>query len=117
RTPGMVSSDSGLSSVRRRGGRLSATKTATAAERAAVRTKNRFTNQNHNQRRGRGTRRADRFSADSAVSASIVSEIRAGLERRSLVGVFPGEFRLRAAEVSERRGLLVDRPAQVQLVH
>src|SRR5688572_5094575 len=37
-----------------------------------------------------------------------------GLERRCLVRRFPGEFRLVAPEVAVGRGLLVDRPQQVE---
>src|SRR5918993_1435707 len=37
-----------------------------------------------------------------------------GAERVGLVGALPGELRLGAPEVSERGGLLVDRPAQVE---
>ena len=40
--------------------------------------------------------------------------LRVGAKRVSLVGALPSELRLGAAEVAERRGLAVDRPAQVE---
>src|SRR6476469_4266126 len=39
---------------------------------------------------------------------------RVRLERLRLVGALPGELRFAAPEVPERRGLLVDGPAQVE---
>jgi hypothetical protein len=39
---------------------------------------------------------------------------RGGLQRGGLVGAFPGEFRLVAAEVAVGGGLLVDRAQQVE---
>ena len=92
--------------ARRRGGSVTPTKTATAATRAAV------------------ARRS--FFTDSDVRVSAFSD-RHGPAKpacrtvpdcgRGLVGALPGELRLGAAEVAERRGLLVDRPAQVELLH
>src|ERR1051326_3943531 len=40
-----------------------------------------------------------------------------GTQGCSFVGALPGELRLVAAEVPERRRLLVNRPAQVELLH
>src|SRR5205814_9533451 len=91
--PGSDPSGTGGSAIRR-GGRLNAIKTATAAARAAVPSNNFFT--------------AERCcGSDSGCRA----------QRRRLVGSFPGELRLRAAEVTECGGLLVDRPPYIEIFH
>src|SRR2546430_1915524 len=82
----------GAESASGRGGRVRPTQTATAAAMAAVASRNFFTN------------------SDFAST----SDPRARLQRRRFVGSLPREFRLRAAEVAERSGLLVDRTAQVE---
>src|SRR5262245_7322001 len=83
----------------RRGGRATNAYKTTAASRAAVR-RNAF------------------LKATGLVSAPPrASDSRGGLERCRLVGAFPGELRLAAAEVAERRRLLVDRLAEVELLH
>src|SRR5687768_832484 len=76
------------------GGSVRTMKRKTAAHRAAV-ILNQF-----------GTR--TRLDARRFLHAGV------GAQRVSLVGALPRELRLRAAEVSERRGLAEDRPAQVE---
>src|SRR5213075_530120 len=76
------------SSARRRGGSVRPANTQMAATRAAI-----------------------------TITTRFIRALEAGvrLERRRFVGPLPRELRLGAAEVAERGGLLVDRPAQVQL--
>src|SRR5262249_37663182 len=52
-----------------------------------------------------------------AECAGAASDAGRGLQRGGLVGPLPGELRLGAAEVAERRGLAVDRLAEVELLH
>src|SRR5689334_8708867 len=96
--PGTVPSIAAASWIRR-GGATRRARTTTAATRAAVATSTRII------RTMRPRRRCAR------------SDARGGLERGSLVGPLPRELGLGAAEVAEGRGLLVDRPAQVELLH
>src|SRR4051794_39823042 len=94
----LPSSDAGRSS--RRCGATDRAKTATAATRAAVQTSAR----NICEVRGTGLPRSR-------------SDAGCGFERRRFVGPLPGELRLGTAEMAERRGLAVDRPAQIELLH
>src|SRR5215213_1558913 len=91
--PAIVPSALGASATRR-GGREKAMKTATAAARAAVARNNFFTAE-------------ERCASDSGCRAQC----------RCLVAALPGELGLGAPEMTEGGGLLVDRPAQVELFH
>src|SRR6266850_515023 len=57
-------------------------------------------------------------TAAIAITTRFIRWLKAGvrLERRRFVGPLPRELRLGAAEMAERGRLLVDRPAQIQLV-
>src|SRR5438045_1735295 len=93
----------GAASAIGRGGAVKATKTATAAARAAAAMNSFFT------RTERGGRRL--LTGGRRLQGGPC------LQRGRLVGALPGELRLGAAEVAERGGLLVDRPAQIELLH
>src|SRR5438270_13742146 len=90
----------------RRGGIVAATKTATAATRTAAARRIRMARD----------RSADRPVADGR-SKLPPPHSGGGSQRCGLVRPFPRELGLGASEVAERRGLLVDRPPQVELLH
>src|SRR5947209_13713326 len=90
RPPGMAPSDHGVR-VRRAGAMVAMTSAPAAAARAAATRTQRFT--------------------------KAALEPRGCFQRRRLVRPFPREFGFGAAEVAERRRLLVDRPAQIELFH
>src|SRR5256885_13040429 len=53
----------------------------------------------------------------TAVARKIRLDTGRGTQRGRLVGAFPGELGLGASEVTERRRLLVNRTAQIELLH
>src|SRR5688572_28867879 len=83
-------------------------KTTTAATKAAV-------VRNINVRLGKLTAaECDASIRSAAALAGAALHARVSLQAGGLVGLFPCELRLGAAEVAERGGLLVDRTPQIQ---
>ena len=62
--------------------------------------------------------RRDRVTGQaSSATMERSSDPGVGAQCARLVGSLPGELRFGAAEVTERRGLLVDRPSEIELFH
>src|SRR5262252_2531391 len=102
------------------GGSVSRTQTTTAARMAAVPSRTFVTGtgsspNRHHRRHGANREGAARRAALTGTTEG--SHARCGLERCSLVRAFPGELGLSPAKMAERRGLLVNGPAKVELLH
>src|SRR3954468_5612389 len=113
--PGTVPSGAG-ESERWRGGAVTPTKTATAATTAAVAIRSFFTDVD-NTCRPTLSGWPGGLKARPYTERRTASQARARFERCGLVGFLPRELRFGPPEVTERRGLLVDRPPQVELLH